>query len=659
MAHRRCYSDDKSSMQSTHNSNGDTALTELTQPQADRPGSPDPCRPRSRDHNPVQFLPFHPKPQSAILSSVVSNVEGRGQSVAVNFGRTEISQHNLPFPNHNETEVMNTSEKGDSSEIERSISANSQDILALHAIGGMFDKTLRLAMEDSETFTCSDDSSDEDLDLEQFADDFLSEKFGISLNRLRRPGRIINAFQQVRNKCADVLEDEGHRFMGSTRSEDIQSEPNDGGDAYHSGHGDRSYSTPSSSFAPNGTKRPHHDTVDSGGLTGPGTLVKRKRQRKCPIRGDLSCPFRKRNPRRFSVRDYPDCANKSYKNISDLKKHIINCHTQKEPCVCVRCNKNYRDLFALGEHMKQCPYPPPNRPPIQYTDPEDGIDVKTENILTSRKLYQQINNWITLWALLFPADPIVPRPDYEPVVEDHDLIYKYKCNKSQIVQHLDELDLGPSPERVKSSLFEVIENLFRRGGFDDQSPTPSSNSSTSQAQPSSNEKEIATLEKENNLAVNSLLSPDIIPQFNPGELRPSIQLGIRNALEVDEVADYSSTNAVLQPFTQYHSQVIPDNQNFIGLLAEPTQPLDDMTQRIACPTSRNIGLDMLQSSTQPQSTLFHTETLSFNQNRIPQTQEDDHWVLNNEYPPIESDTNMEWHDSSGDFGYWNINNAEC
>jgi hypothetical protein len=67
------------------------------------------------------------------------------------------------------------------------------------------------------------------------------------------------------------------------------------------------------------TKRPNHGTVESEGFSGPGSLVKTRRHKKRRIGGDLSCPYRKRNPRRFNVRDHEECANRSYKDISMLK----------------------------------------------------------------------------------------------------------------------------------------------------------------------------------------------------------------------------------------------------------------------------------------------------------------------------------------------------
>ncbi|KAI0813985.1 hypothetical protein GGR55DRAFT_701722 [Xylaria sp. FL0064] len=326
-------------------------------------------------------------------------------------------------------------------------------------------------------------------------------------------------------------------------------------------------------------------------------------------------------------------------------------HFKKEACVCVRCNRNYKDLIALGEHMKQCPYPPPNRPPIQYTDPEDGIDIKMDNLLKSRKSNEQISNWRTLWETLFPTDPVP--------CSDHDLVYNYKRTQSQIAQRLDALGLGPSHEKVKSSIFEEIESLVRCGSSNDQYPTPSSNSNISPIQPLPRETEIATVEKENHLAAHTPFSTNhIVPTFNHEELRSSMQFGIRNTFEADGVTEPSSTSAILQPSTRYYPRIEPENPGFLSLLPEPTQPLEEMAQRIAGLPIRDIGLDLLQSSAQPQLASSQAGTTSFNHNGFPEIPQDDHWDLSNDYAFIENDPNTQWPDSSGGFGYWGINNAE-
>ncbi|KAI1750286.1 hypothetical protein F4782DRAFT_548773 [Xylaria castorea] len=305
MVHHRSYSDDKSSMLSTYNSAEKTPLT-VTSSRS----SP----PQSRGQSPVG-LPFHQKTQfpfskeqKDILplpdsTSSSSNFDGRDQSTPVNANCAKALQDDLACPKRNEATEINIFEQGDRSMPVESTATNSQTFLSLDTVGGMFDKLDGPSVGESGLFACSDDSSDEDLDLdlEQYADQFLSDKFGVSLSRLRRPHRIIYAFQQVKN------------------NKDSQSERVDGGDTYHSTGGDHTYSIAGSSSTLAGIKRPSQDTVASEGFSGSSILAKTRRYKKRRIEGDFSCPFRKRNPRRFNVRDHEQCANRSYRDISALK----------------------------------------------------------------------------------------------------------------------------------------------------------------------------------------------------------------------------------------------------------------------------------------------------------------------------------------------------
>ncbi|SPQ21557.1 6b991122-57d7-4796-9e22-7007ac362272 [Thermothielavioides terrestris] len=43
----------------------------------------------------------------------------------------------------------------------------------------------------------------------------------------------------------------------------------------------------------------------------------------------LGCPYRKRNPARFNIRDHPKCT-KPFADISRLKRHIFACHMKAE-----------------------------------------------------------------------------------------------------------------------------------------------------------------------------------------------------------------------------------------------------------------------------------------------------------------------------------------
>ncbi|KAI3327455.1 hypothetical protein F4824DRAFT_458265 [Ustulina deusta] len=552
---------------------------------------------------------------------------------------------------------MNIFEQGDYSTPVRSMSTNSQAFLSLHTIGRMFDdKPHGSSVRESGLITCSDDASDEDLDLEHSADKFLSEKFGISLSRLTRPNRIIYAFQEVKNLCADILEDEGHQFVGSPRSEDSPSELVDGGDTYHPTRGDRANSTPGSTFTSAGTKRPNHDTVESEGLSSTGSVIlaKTRRYKKRRVGGDLSCPYRKRNPRRFNVRDHEECANRSYKDIPRLKKHITARHYKTRERVCERCNQTFQAQDDFVAHLKQCPHPPPNRSPTPSTDPEDGIDYRTESILKSRKIVDQISNWTALWGCLFPTDEVVPCPEFEPVVENHDIIYTYERSRLQILQRLDAHAPGPFSEEIKAMLLREVEKLLRCRGSHDQYQTSSSNSSTSQAQYRLRDIDIATVERRSDLAADPPVSSHMAEESEPGGPRPPTQCGIPDSFVVDGVTELYPTGPMCQPLTRYGLS----DQSFIGLLPESTQPFREMTRGSFGLTHSN-GVDTLQSLTQPQLALFSAGTTSFNQNRFPQTLHDGPWVPNNGYfSSIESNPDIVWPDFSGNF-YGNLGDAEC
>ncbi len=99
-----------------------------------------------------------------------------------------------------------------------------------------------------------------------------------------------------------------------------------------------------------------------------------------------------------------------------VRKHITARHYKTRERVCERCNQTFQAQDDFVAHLKQCPHPPPNRSPTPSTDPEDGIDYRTESILKSRKIVDQISNWTALWGCLFPTDEVVPCPGLFPVI---------------------------------------------------------------------------------------------------------------------------------------------------------------------------------------------------------------------------------------------------
>ncbi|KAK3935810.1 hypothetical protein QBC46DRAFT_357971 [Diplogelasinospora grovesii] len=148
---------------------------------------------------------------------------------------------------------------------------------------------------------------------------------------------------------------------------------------------------------------------------------------------NLSCPYRKRNPLRFNVRDHEVCATRSFADMSLLKKHIRAHHPPIQrsagPFPCPRCREGFSFKEELDRHLRQ-----PDGTMCRIvsddtgTDPEDGITEPIITALESRSYKLKIDNWNSLWKVLFPADNErqIPDPTFIPVMEIHDFVAQSK-----------------------------------------------------------------------------------------------------------------------------------------------------------------------------------------------------------------------------------------
>ncbi|KAI0592728.1 hypothetical protein F4775DRAFT_580983 [Biscogniauxia sp. FL1348] len=259
-------------------------------------------------------------------------------------------------------------------------------------------------------FSGSDTSDDDDLDLERAADGLLSQWFGININGLARPDRIIDALENVKKQCADILKEEGNYLPDNQEENEHQNIQNTQPGSYNDGNHAAGITCPNfdvcGTFERNGKKKLSQSTPQSGSSSGPRSKVRGPYTKRRFV-GEFSCPYRKRNPLRFNVREYEMCANKSYPNISSLKKHLTAQHS-KSFLFCPRC----QETFTVGReriaHLERCPHPPQQRVNNQHADPEDGFDENVENRLRSRQNDFQIKDWETLYQLLFPDDLVIP-----------------------------------------------------------------------------------------------------------------------------------------------------------------------------------------------------------------------------------------------------------
>lgn len=148
-----------------------------------------------------------------------------------------------------------------------------------------------------------------------------------------------------------------------------------------------------------------------GGNGGQGrTGHKRPKKGELEHPARMSCPFRKRNPLRFNVRDRQNCALQGFADMARLKRHIKECHTtqQKNTNQCLRCLQTFESRTELSDHINQDPSQlcESQKPPVSVgrDDPENDIAPDIVDKLTQRKNSQKIDTWEALWKTLFPKD---------------------------------------------------------------------------------------------------------------------------------------------------------------------------------------------------------------------------------------------------------------
>ncbi|KAI2470698.1 hypothetical protein F4781DRAFT_389490 [Annulohypoxylon bovei var. microspora] len=313
----------------------------------------------------------------------------------------------------------------------------------------------------SESSNKSDeDFEDEDLDLEKSADNALSEWFGIGIRRLIRPAPVICAFEQAKKQCASILRNEGYclpddRYeQENGDNQDVQMDPYDAGESSGPSRVG-GISSDKTNTSPFNDKKSSCDSSLHAGSSSESYVKVRGKNKRHRTEGELSCPYRKRNPLRFNVRDHEKCANTSYPNMSQLKKHLTSHHLKIDSSsrTCARCQQSFPQGYNIIMHYRQCTSPPQTQTNTQQANPEDGFDEEIESRLTTRG-NGRIGDWIELYKTLFPDDQMIPESDFDPVVEDHEVAEKYQRIKPEIDREIKELTSRPHSAQDLISLFE-------------------------------------------------------------------------------------------------------------------------------------------------------------------------------------------------------------
>ncbi|RSL97706.1 hypothetical protein CEP52_010747 [Fusarium oligoseptatum] len=169
----------------------------------------------------------------------------------------------------------------------------------------------------------------------------------------------------------------------------------------------------STSTSPQGTKRRFNDNEQLGESSMHEVVVSRKRPRGD---GNFSCPYRRRNPRVFNVRDFPTCAQNSFSSITLVKRHVMAAHQAKDfNTQCETCSAWFRTEKALNSHINNRSCSNLLFPAVDEHD--KGITDDIENKLRDRRSRTKVLNWDDLWRTIFPSSQVIGSSDFVPVRE--------------------------------------------------------------------------------------------------------------------------------------------------------------------------------------------------------------------------------------------------
>ncbi|KAF4983711.1 hypothetical protein FZEAL_927 [Fusarium zealandicum] len=175
----------------------------------------------------------------------------------------------------------------------------------------------------------------------------------------------------------------------------------------------------------------------------------------------LSCPFRKRNPHRFNVRDHHSCAMTYFPKFAELRQHIVKQHKRDDPSsyVCDRCNRDFATRKELRDHQR---LPKELMCDIADHDAESGIDPSTATKLLSRKRASGTSpevQWKEIWNIVFPDDDDgdVQPHEYTPVIEHFELAASYQQAFEQLkLSLLDKISNPATLETLSTKFYQCF-----------------------------------------------------------------------------------------------------------------------------------------------------------------------------------------------------------
>ncbi|KAH8742297.1 hypothetical protein BGZ57DRAFT_741393, partial [Hyaloscypha finlandica] len=164
--------------------------------------------------------------------------------------------------------------------------------------------------------------------------------------------------------------------------------------------------------------------------------------------GYFACPFRKHDPRKYSLLEWPRCSEKPQKSIARLKAHLYQYHLIEH---CIRC----KSVFTSAELLRTHTMGP--RCEINAEEQVFGMTVDMQKQIRCRKKpnpgQTEHEKWEQIYRILFPGED-VPDPYFEPVL-DHDAGRPQSpdsVNISQYEAYLRRI----LPQYVRNALEEAV-----------------------------------------------------------------------------------------------------------------------------------------------------------------------------------------------------------
>lgn len=169
----------------------------------------------------------------------------------------------------------------------------------------------------------ADDGPDENT-VEDVCDHILQTVYDTELGALEAPSEawtaVSNCLVELRHivaiEHAPMSDSPGFQPSGSNSASGSGSLPSNGGSGRKRGYSQSANSGPSrNSFGGDGP--PGASGNDDDEASGFGDAGRAKKPKIQPLY--MSCPYRKRNPLRFNIRDHHSCASQGYNNMPNLK----------------------------------------------------------------------------------------------------------------------------------------------------------------------------------------------------------------------------------------------------------------------------------------------------------------------------------------------------